>query len=102
MESPDLSNIKFCGEIRQSMSLLRFFGYLNLSYNGFDRKILIGTQLQSYNASSFGNPNLCGVPLKKCTTEEENLIIAKPSRENEDDDFEIIIVSWHESWISSC
>jgi hypothetical protein len=73
MESLDLSNNKFCGEIPQSMSLLNFLGYLNLSCNNFDGKIPIGTQLQSFNASSYiGNPKLCGAPLKNCTTKEEN------------------------------
>ncbi|RHN66963.1 putative non-specific serine/threonine protein kinase [Medicago truncatula] len=73
MESLEFSKNKFCGEIPQSMSLLTFLGYLNLSYNNFDRKIPIATQLQSFNASSYiGNPKLCGAPLNNCTKEEEN------------------------------
>jgi len=69
MESLDLSNNMFFGEIPQDMSLLTFLGYLNLSYNNFDGRIPIGTQLQSFNASSYiGNPKLCGVPLTNCTT----------------------------------
>ncbi|XP_045824809.1 receptor-like protein EIX1 isoform X1 [Trifolium pratense] len=87
MESLDLSNNKFCGEIPQSMSLLTFLEYLNLSCNNFDGKIPIGTQLQSFNASSYiGNPKLCGAPLNNCTIKEENPKNATPSPENEDDD----------------
>jgi hypothetical protein len=85
VESLDLSNNKLYGEIPQSMALLNFLGYLNLSCNNFHGKIPIGTQLQSFDASSFiGNPKLCGAPLNNCTTEEENPKNAT-SPENEDD-----------------
>ncbi|KEH33788.1 LRR receptor-like kinase [Medicago truncatula] len=87
MESLDLSNNKFYGEIPQSMSFLTFLDYLNLSYNSFDGKIPIGTQLQSFNASSYnGNPKLCGAPLNNCTIKEENPTTATPSTKNEDYD----------------
>ncbi|KAF7815731.1 receptor-like protein EIX2 [Senna tora] len=72
MESLDLSHNKFDGEIPQDISSLSFLSDLNLSYNNFDGKIPVGTQLQSFNESSFiGNPELCGAPLKNCTEPEE-------------------------------
>ncbi|XP_058788211.1 receptor-like protein EIX2 [Vicia villosa] len=87
IESFDLSNNMFYGEIPQSMTVLNFLDYLNLSHNNFNGKIPTGTQLQSFDASSyFGNPNLCGAPLSNCTTEEENPKNVMPTRRNEDED----------------
>ncbi|XP_058782340.1 receptor-like protein EIX2 isoform X1 [Vicia villosa] len=87
LESLDLSNNMFYGEIPESMSVLNFLDYLNLSYNNFNGKIPTGTQLQSFDASSyFGNPNLCGAPLNNCSTEEENPKNVTPTRRNEDED----------------
>ncbi|KEH33785.1 LRR receptor-like kinase family protein [Medicago truncatula] len=86
MESLDLSNNKFFGEIPQSMALLNFLEVLNLSCNNFDGTIPIGSQIQTFDPSSFiGNPKLCGAPLKNCkncTKEEEN----PKNAENEDDE----------------
>ncbi|KAJ1382736.1 Leucine-rich repeat [Sesbania bispinosa] len=71
MESLDLSNNEFYGEIPQSMAVLSFLNYLNLSCNSFYGKIPLGTQLQSFDASSYlGNLDLCGAPLTKNCSEE--------------------------------
>ncbi|XP_045824841.1 receptor-like protein EIX1 isoform X2 [Trifolium pratense] len=87
VESLDLSNNKLSGEIPQSMALLTFLEVFNLSCNNFHGKIPIGTQLQSFNASSYiGNPDLCGAPLNNCTPKEENPKTATTYPENEDDD----------------
>ncbi|RHN73452.1 putative non-specific serine/threonine protein kinase [Medicago truncatula] len=53
IKSLDLSNNSFCGQIPRSMAVLNFLGYLNLSYNNLNRQIPIGTQLQSFDATSY-------------------------------------------------
>jgi Leucine-rich repeat (LRR) protein len=86
LESLDLSNNKFSGEIPQSMAFLTFLSFLNLSCNDFIGRIPLGTQLQSFDASSYnGNRELCGAPLKKCVIEEDPTR-TNPSMENEDRD----------------
>lgn len=73
LESLDLSNNKLFGEIPQNMATLSFLEYLNLSCNNFSGQIPIGTQLQSFNVTSYiGNPELCGDPLTKCSTKEKD------------------------------
>ncbi|KAK7261359.1 hypothetical protein RIF29_27668 [Crotalaria pallida] len=86
LESLDLSSNLFSGEIPQNMSNLSFLGVLNLSYNNFSGRIPLGTQLQSFQASSYaGNLQLCGNPLPNHCTQED-----KPNGSMEykvDDDF---------------
>ncbi|XP_059643299.1 receptor-like protein EIX2 [Cornus florida] len=74
LESLDLSKNFLSGEIPQSMSNLTFLNYLNLSYNNLSGIIPSSTQLQSFGEASFiGNAELCGAPLtKNCTEEEES------------------------------
>ncbi|KAK7316699.1 hypothetical protein RJT34_00355 [Clitoria ternatea] len=76
----DLSVNNLSGAWRNSIGIippglagLTFMGYLNLSYNNFVGLIPTGTQLQSFDASSYiGNLKLCRAPLKKCFTDEKN------------------------------
>jgi len=70
------------------MATLSFLSYLNLSCNNFSGQIPIGTQLQSFNVSSYnGNPELCGAPLSKCSM-KKNPVNAMQHRINEDDEFD--------------
>ncbi|XP_010662755.2 receptor-like protein EIX2 isoform X2 [Vitis vinifera] len=82
LESLDLSNNHLSGEIPQSIINLTFLSHLDLSYNNFSGRIPSSTQLQSFDALDFiGNPELCGAPLLKNCTENEN---PNPSDENGD------------------
>jgi len=66
LESLDLSNNSLVGEIPVQLSSLSFLSYLNLSFNHLVGKIPTGTQLQSFQASSFeGNEGLYGPPLNE-------------------------------------
>ncbi|KOM38559.1 hypothetical protein LR48_Vigan03g194100 [Vigna angularis] len=87
LESLDLSNNKLFGEIPENMATLFFLSYLNLSCNNFSGQIPIGTQLQSFNVSSYdGNPELCGAPLTKCSM-EKNVVDTIQSIMKEDGGF---------------
>ncbi|XP_045830755.1 receptor-like protein 33 [Trifolium pratense] len=64
LESLDLSNNHLVGKIPMQLASLSFLSYLNLSFNHLVGKIPTGTQLQSFQASSFeGNYGLYGPPL---------------------------------------
>ncbi|GLU04947.1 hypothetical protein SLE2022_220740 [Rubroshorea leprosula] len=68
LESVDFSGNELSGSIPESMSSLTFLGYLNLSNNQLTGQIPSGTQLQSFNASSYAGNKLCGLPLPhKCS-----------------------------------
>ncbi|XP_075667573.1 receptor-like protein EIX2 [Castanea sativa] len=75
LESVDLSRNQLSGEIPPSMSNLTFLSLLDLSYNNLSGRIPSSTQLQSFDALRYiGNPQLCGDPLpKSCTIEEQSL-----------------------------
>uniref|UniRef100_A0A5B6ZVI5 Putative LRR receptor-like serine/threonine-protein kinase GSO2 n=1 Tax=Davidia involucrata TaxID=16924 RepID=A0A5B6ZVI5_DAVIN len=86
MESLDLSRNHLSGQIPQSMSNLTFLNYLDLSYNKFSGRIPLSTQLQSFNETSFiGNAQLCGAPLTKNCTEEEQSQGTVPPREDKEE-----------------
>ncbi|MED6156154.1 hypothetical protein PIB30_011884 [Stylosanthes scabra] len=66
LESLDLSKNSLEGEIPTELANLNFLSVLNLSFNHLTGRIPTGTQLQSFEASSFeGNDGLYGPPLTK-------------------------------------
>ncbi|XP_052119115.1 receptor-like protein EIX2 [Arachis duranensis] len=72
LESIDFSGNQLTGEIPQSITNLNFLNKLDLSYNHLDGQIPTGTQLQSFEASSFVGNKLCGPPLLlNCTMDGE-------------------------------
>ncbi|KAM3699448.1 hypothetical protein ACJW31_05G026500 [Castanea mollissima] len=86
LESIDLSQNHLSGKIPPSLSNLTFLSYLDLSYNNFSGKIPSGTQLQSFDALSYiGNTQLCGDPLPKSCTIEEEYLNKSPIGKKEDD-----------------
>ncbi|XP_024199512.2 receptor-like protein EIX2 [Rosa chinensis] len=68
----DLSRNHIYGRIPTSLSQIYGLGVLDLSNNNLSGKIPIGTQLQSFDPSTYAeNPQLCGLPLQKtCPTGE--------------------------------
>jgi Leucine-rich repeat (LRR) protein len=75
LESLDLSRNQLSCAIPTSMASLNFLSYLNLSYNTLSGKIPIGTQMQTFDDSSYeGNPRLCGPPLTKTCPRNSSFI----------------------------
>ncbi|XP_044473281.1 receptor-like protein 33 [Mangifera indica] len=70
LESLDLSANMLTGVIPSELARLSFLSVLNLSKNCLAGRIPVGTQLQTFSASSFeGNEGLCGPPLtNNCPT----------------------------------
>nr|XP_048333675.1 receptor-like protein EIX2 [Ziziphus jujuba var. spinosa] len=64
LESLDLSHNQLSEEIPSSLTNISSLAYLDLSHNQLSGRIPTGTQLQSFNASYYGeNRGLCGPPL---------------------------------------
>ncbi|GJU04000.1 receptor-like protein EIX2 [Tanacetum coccineum] len=59
----DVSLNKLSGELPMSLSSLNFLSSFNMSYNNLAGRIPAGTQIQSFNESSFFGNKLCGAPL---------------------------------------
>ncbi|KAG7951045.1 hypothetical protein I3843_13G146900 [Carya illinoinensis] len=67
LEDLDLSANKLSGEIPASLKSSNFLHNLSVADNELYGEIPSGTQLQSFDASTYkGNPGLCGAPLPKC------------------------------------
>ncbi|XP_027359317.1 receptor-like protein EIX2 [Abrus precatorius] len=72
LEFLDLSRNQFVGSIPWSLTQIHRLSMLDLSHNHLSGAIPTGTQLQSFNASSYeDNSDLCGAPLEKLCVEGE-------------------------------
>nr|GMC81707.1 receptor-like protein 12 [Ipomoea batatas] len=70
LEVLDLSRNQLSGEIPIGLARLNYLDVLDLSSNFLSGKIPTGTQLQSFDASSYAeNIGLCGDPLPKCSSD---------------------------------
>ncbi|XP_058745145.1 receptor-like protein EIX2 [Vicia villosa] len=84
LEFLDLSRNHFFGPIPPSLAQIDRLSMLNLSYNNLSGRIPIGTQLQSFDASSYeGNAGLCGKPLDKNCPGDEEVTPQKPETNEE-------------------
>ncbi|TQE06738.1 hypothetical protein C1H46_007607 [Malus baccata] len=71
LQSLDLSSNQIYGGIPPRLLQIYGLGVLDLSNNNLSGKIPMGSQLQTYEPSSFdGNPLLCGIPLQQCPEEQ--------------------------------
>nr|GEV77260.1 leucine-rich repeat-containing protein [Tanacetum cinerariifolium] len=61
------------GEIPPTMSEMTLLNNLDMSFNDLSGRIPLGTELQTFNASTYiGNAGLCGCPLpKKCSGDDD-------------------------------
>ncbi|CAI9774194.1 unnamed protein product [Fraxinus pennsylvanica] len=88
LEWLDLSRNELCGKIPNSLAELHFLSVLDLSYNNLTGMIPLGTQLQSFDPSTYaGNSQLCGLPLAKCPSDHGHGRKGNNIEEEEDDEF---------------
>jgi len=75
LEFLDLSRNQFVGSIPLSLNQIDRLTMLDLSHNHLTGMIPTGTQLQSFNASSYeDNLNLCGLPLEKLCIDDRLIV----------------------------
>jgi hypothetical protein len=87
LEFLDLSRNHLCGEIPSSLAQIDRLSVMDLSNNSLIGKIPIGTQLQSFGATSYeGNLGLCGKPLEKACSDDDNDVPLVFDNEIEDDE----------------
>ncbi|XVF78373.1 hypothetical protein PTKIN_Ptkin14bG0126400 [Pterospermum kingtungense] len=85
LQALDLSRNKFSGSIPPSLSELMFLGALDLSYNYFSGEIPKGTQLQSFDPSTFShNHGLCGPPITANCSGPVEPPQGQPERDHDD------------------
>ncbi|CAF2073515.1 receptor-like protein 48 [Brassica napus] len=91
LQSLDLSKNRLSGKIPPELGKLTFLAWMNFSYNNLEGPIPQGTQIQTQDSSSFlQNPGLCGAPLHKiCSGEEEGTLNQDKEDEEEDQ-----VLSW--------
>ncbi|KAK7364461.1 hypothetical protein VNO80_13141 [Phaseolus coccineus] len=87
LEFLDLSRNHFSGQIPSTLSSIDRLAMLDLSNNNIIGRIPWGTQLQSFDASSFeGNIDLCGKPLEKICPGDETVIKSEGLEVHDEDD----------------
>ncbi|XP_074277126.1 receptor-like protein EIX1 [Silene latifolia] len=89
LESLDLSHNHLTGKIPPSLAQVSYLTAFDISANNLTGKIPVGTQLQSFDASSYmENPGLCGAPLPTCAGDEAPTIAPNGYHEQDTkDDF---------------
>ncbi|PWA85694.1 leucine-rich repeat protein [Artemisia annua] len=84
LNSLDFSGNQLTGPIPPSIGALNFLCYLNLSHNNLSGRIPTGNQLQTLTDPSIyvGNRDLCGAPLpKNCSNNEDQTTMHKNRKE---------------------
>ena len=89
LESLDLSGNQLSGNIPQSMSSMNFLSQLNLLNNDLEGTIPTGTQLQSFDASSYSGNKLCGPPLTKSCNERVEIDGKEDDEGNNDEGLDV-------------
>jgi hypothetical protein len=72
LEQLDLANNSFSGKIPQELFNLTMLASLDVSSNRLCGRIPLGTQFDTFNATSFQNNKcLCGIPLQVCNEKKK-------------------------------
>nr|XP_025703258.1 receptor-like protein EIX2 [Arachis hypogaea] len=88
LEFLDLSRNHLFGSIPSSLAKIDRLSMLDVSHNNLSGMIPIGTQLQSFNATSYEeNQDLCGLPLEKLCFVKEPHQESVVKTQDENDDF---------------